>query len=93
VADRHRAIRAYAWPLIVQAAGLASTAGSKLALTAAGRRALSQPPIDTLRQAWRKWINNSILDEFSRVDAIKGQSDRKRLTAVGKTRHTQPRAR
>jgi hypothetical protein len=47
----------------------------------------------TRRQAWRKWINNSILDEFSRVDAIKGQSDRKRLTAVGKTRHTQPRAR
>ena len=75
-------IRAYAWPLIIQAAGLASAAGPKLALTTAGRRALLQPPIDTLRQAWRKWINNSIFDEFSRVDAIKGQSDRKRLTAV-----------
>lgn len=76
------AIRAYAWPVIVQAAGLSSAAGPKLALTAAGRRALSQPSIDTLRQAWRKWINNSIFDEFSRVDAIKGQRDRKRLTAV-----------
>jgi hypothetical protein len=75
-------IRAYAWPLIVQAAGLASAAGSKLGLTAAGRRALSQAPADTLRHAWKKWIANSIFDEFSRVDAIKGQSDRKRLTAV-----------
>lgn len=65
-------IRAYAWPLIIQAAGFASTAGPKLALTAAGRRALLQAPIDTLRQAWRKWINNSIFDEFSRVDAIRG---------------------
>jgi hypothetical protein len=75
-------IRAYAWPLLVQAAGLASAAGSKLALTAAGRRALSQAPIETLRHAWKKWITNSIFDEFSRIDAVKGQSDRKRLTAV-----------
>jgi hypothetical protein len=75
-------IRAYAWPLIVQAAGLASAAGSKLALTAAGRRALSQPPVEMLRHAWKKWTANSIFDEFSRIEAIKGQSDRKRLTAV-----------
>jgi hypothetical protein len=75
-------IRAYAWPLLVQAAGLASAAGSKLALTAAGRRALSQAPAQTLRHVWKKWITNSIFDEFSRIEAIKGQSDRKRLTAV-----------
>lgn len=75
-------IRAYAWPLVVQAAGLASAAGSKLALTAAGRRALSQAPAQILRHAWKKWIANSIFDEFSRIEAIKGQSDRKRLTAV-----------
>jgi hypothetical protein len=75
-------IRAYAWPLIVQAAGLASAAGPKLVLTAAGRRALSQAPSQTLRHAWKKWITNSIFDEFSRIEAIKGQSDRKRLTAV-----------
>ncbi|HEY3383526.1 MAG TPA: hypothetical protein VGK32_17310 [Vicinamibacterales bacterium] len=75
-------IRAYAWPLIVQAAGLASAAGSKLALTAAGRRALSQAPAQILQHAWKKWIANSIFDELSRIEAIKGQSDRKRLTAV-----------
>jgi hypothetical protein len=81
-------IRAYAWPLIVQAAGLASAAGSKLALTTAGRRALSQAPAQTLRHAWKKWITNSIFDEFSRIEAIKGQSDRKRLTAVAGRRET-----
>jgi hypothetical protein len=75
-------IRAFAWPLIVQAAGLASIAGSKLVLTAAGRRALLQPAAETLRHAWKKWVGTSIFDEFSRVDAIKGQSDRKRLTAA-----------
>jgi len=37
-------IRAFAWPLLVQAAGLASIAGSRLALTAAGRRALVRAP-------------------------------------------------
>lgn len=67
-------IRAFAWPVIVQAAGLASIAGSKLVLTAAGRRALVQPAAETLRYAWKKWVGTSIFDEFSRVDAIKGHS-------------------
>jgi len=80
-------IRAFAWPLIVQAAGLASIAGSRLALTAAGRRALGRPAVETLRHAWKKWVGASTFDEFSRVDAIKGQSDRKRLTAVVERRH------
>jgi hypothetical protein len=75
-------IRAFAWPLIVQTAGLASVAGSRLALTAAGRRALGRPAAETLRHAWKKWLGTSAFDEFSRVDVIKGQSDRKRLTAV-----------
>ena len=36
-------IRAFAWPLIVQAGGLAELSGSKLQLTKAGRKALSAP--------------------------------------------------
>ena len=36
-------IRAFAWPLIVQAGGLAQLSGSKLQLTKAGRKALSEP--------------------------------------------------
>jgi len=57
-------IRAFAWPLLLQAAGLASIAGSKLALTAAGRRALGRPAVETLRHAWKKWAGTSIFDEF-----------------------------
>jgi len=46
-----------------------------------------QVSAQTRRHAWKKWIGTSIFDEFSRVDAIKGQSDRKRLTAVAGRRH------
>jgi hypothetical protein len=79
-------IRAFAWPLILQAAGLASVSGSKLSLTPAGRRAMTRPATETLRHAWNKWVGTSTFDEFSRIDAIKGQSDRKRLTAVADRR-------
>lgn len=79
-------MRAFAWPMILQAAGLASVSGTKLALTAAGRRALGRSAVETLRDAWEKWVGTSIFDEFSRIDSIKGQSDRKRLTAVAERR-------
>ncbi|MBI3891487.1 MAG: hypothetical protein HY303_08160 [Candidatus Wallbacteria bacterium] len=75
-------IRAFAWPLLVQAAGLARASGTRLALTPSGRKALSRPAPEVLREVWDAWLRNSSFDEFSRVDAIKGQSDRKRLTAV-----------
>lgn len=78
------AIKAFAWPLLVQAAGLAVASGSRLALTRAGARALTEPPAATLARAWTKWQSSSLLDEFSRVDAIKGQTGRGRrgLTSV-----------
>jgi hypothetical protein len=67
-------IRAFAWPMIVQAAGLATARGGRLALTRKGSEALSAPAHDTLRRAWERWILTDLLDEFSRVEAIKGQS-------------------
>ena len=66
-------IRAFAWPWLLQAGKLAAVRGSKLALTKAGHAALGAPGAETLRRLWQHWIDNSILDEFSRVDAIKGQ--------------------
>ncbi len=76
-------IRAFAWPLLVQAAGLAELSGKKLALTRAGHKALSAPPHETLRTAWRRWLKTKLLDELRRVDAIKGQTGKGRhgLTA------------
>ena len=66
-------IRAFAWPWLVQAAKLAEPHGARLALTKAGRAALSAPPPVTLRRIWQRWLKNTMLDEFSRIDTIKGQ--------------------
>ena len=49
-------IKAYAWPLLVQAAKLAERHGKKLALTKAGRHALGAPAADTLRLTWQRWL-------------------------------------
>ena len=67
-------IRAFAWPCLVQAARLAELRGSKLALTKSGRAALHAPAAKTLRAVWKRWLGNKLLDEFNRVDAIKGQT-------------------
>ncbi len=66
-------IKAFAWPLLVQAGRLAELQGRKLALARAGRKALSTPPAETLRTVWQRWLKSTLLDEFNRVDEIKGQ--------------------
>lgn len=66
-------IKAFAWPMLLQAGGLAHRAGGRLALSPAGVKALSTPPAEVLRGLWRKWVKSTLLDEFNRVDAIKGQ--------------------
>ena len=78
-------IRAFAWPCLLQGARLAELRGSKLALTKTGRAALSAPAADTLRRIWKSWLGSTLLDEFSRVEAIKGQSrgkGRRSMTAA-----------
>ena len=78
-------IRAFAWPCLVQAAKLAELRGSRLALTKSGRAALHAPAAETLRGIWKRWLGNTLLDEFSRVDAIKGQTrgkGRRTMTAA-----------
>jgi hypothetical protein len=79
------AIRAFAWPCILQAAGLVSKAGGKLGLSPAGRKALAQPAQDGIRAAWNKWISTSLFDEFERVEAIRGKQTA-RPTAVADRR-------
>lgn len=78
------AIRAFAWPLLLQAAGLAERAGSRLRLTAAGRKALAGSAGATLRRVWERWLETRLLDELGRIDAIKGQTGKGKrgLTAV-----------
>jgi hypothetical protein len=77
-------IRAFAWPLLIQAGGLAQLSGTKLQLTKAGRKALSEPAAGTIRTLWTKWMNTSIIDELARIDCVKGQTGKGKrgLTAV-----------
>ena len=78
-------IRAFAWPWLVQAARLAEVRGSRLALTKTGRAALGAPPAETLRRLWQRWLKNTLLDEFSRIDDVKGQTrgkGRRAMTAA-----------
>ena len=82
------AIAAYAWPLIVQAGGLAELAGTRLQLTARGRKALSAPPHATVRDLWRRWVSSGVIDEFSRVENIKGQRSTNALSSVSTRRRT-----
>lgn len=76
-------IKAFAWPLLLQAGKLVQFNGKKLALTKAGRNALAAKPAETLRSIWQRWLKSKLLDEFNRVDAIKGQHSKGHpLTAV-----------
>ncbi len=77
-------IKAFAWPLILQAARLAEISGNHLTLTKAGRKALAEPPAQTIRTAWQRWLKTKILDELRRIEVIKGQigAGKRTLTAV-----------
>jgi len=81
-------IRAFAWPLLIQAGGLAHLSGPKLALTRAGRKALGEPAAETIRAMWEKWEDTTIIDELSRIDCVKGQTGKggRGLTAVSSRR-------
>ncbi|CAN5758003.1 hypothetical protein BH23PLA1_BH23PLA1_20140 [soil metagenome] len=80
-------IQAFAWPILLQAAGLAEVAGTRLQLTAAGRKATTTPAHELIRQVWLKWQKSTIVDELNRINAIKGQQAKGRnLTAVAPRR-------
>jgi hypothetical protein len=72
-------IKAFAWPLLMQAGGLATRTGSRLGLSPAGIKAQSARPAEVIRTLWRKWLKTTLLDEFSRIDAIKGQNSAGRV--------------
>jgi hypothetical protein len=80
-------IQPFAWPMLLQAAGLAEAAGTRLQLTAAGRKATTRPAHEVIRQVWQKWLKTTLLDEFNRINVIKGQQAKGRgLTAVAPRR-------
>jgi hypothetical protein len=93
-------IAAFAWPLLLQAGGLAVLArgddpprpprrghdGTRLELGTRGRAALSEPSYQALGALWAKWLNSVSHDEFSRIDVIKGQRRPGTLTSAARRR-------
>ncbi len=73
------ASRTLALVMLVQAARWAAptTAGTKLELTKNGEALLYAPlGPDQVREAWERWIASDLVDELSRIRAIKGQQAR-----------------
>jgi hypothetical protein len=80
-------IQAFAWPVLLQGSGLAKADGSTLKLTNKGKKALNGNFFQIIKDAWGRWQSNKFLDEFSRVDQIKGQkSSRGRTLFAAHTR-------
>ena len=75
-------IASFAWPLLVQAGGLARLEGGRLQLTAKGQTALRKPPAEVIRALWQRWMTHAVIDEFSRIEEIKGQRARNVLSAA-----------
>lgn len=67
-------IRAFAWPLLIQAGGLVQLSGTRLQLNRTGRKALSEPAAATIRKLWEKWVDTAMFDELARIDCVKGQN-------------------
>ena len=66
-------IQAFAWPVLLQGGGLATVEGNALKLNPKGKAALTENLPHTIKDIWAQWRTTELLDEFSRVDAIKGQ--------------------
>ena len=81
-------IRAFAWPLLIQAGGLAQLSRTRLQLTKPGRKALSEPAAGTIRTLWKKWMDTTVFDELARIDCVKGQTGKGKrgLTAASSRR-------
>lgn len=75
-------IASFAWPLLLQAEGLAKLDGTRLQLTTKGHAALRKPAAESIRDLWRRWLTHAVIDEFSRIENIKGQRSRNVLTAA-----------
>jgi len=48
----------------------------------AGIKALNGTPAEVIRQIWSKWLTHGLMDEFSRIDAIKGQTSSGRVMSA-----------
>ncbi len=79
-------IAAFAWPMLLQAGGLVRLAGTGLELTPRGEAALARPSYQALGALWERWLRSVSQDEFSRIEAVRGQRRTGTLTAPARRR-------
>lgn len=77
------AIKGFAWAMILQASKLTNVSAKKLALSNEGRKILNKPAHEIIKNLWQSWQKTTILDEFNRVDEIKGQKPKGRTNLTG----------
>lgn len=71
-------IRAYAWSLLLQEGKMAAYSKGKLSLTKVGTKNLSRPMAEIVKEMLTHWMAQKEIDEFNRIDLIKGQNPRSR---------------
>jgi hypothetical protein len=79
-------IAAFAWPMLLQAGGLARLAGTTLELTPRGEEALARPSYPALGALWDRWMKSVSQDELARIEAIRGQRKPATLTEAARRR-------
>ncbi len=77
------AIKGFAWAMILQASKLTNVSAKKLALSGEGRKILNKPAHEIIKNLWQSWLKTTVLDEFNRVDEIKGQKRKGRTNLTG----------
>ena len=90
--DGGEPIAAFAWPMLLQAGGLARLAGTGLELTPRGEAVLAGPSYQALSELWGRWLKSVSHDELSRIEAIRGQRKPGTLTAAARRRAAVPAA-
>jgi len=77
------AIKGFAWAMILQASKLTNISAKKLALSNEGRKILNKPAHEIIKTLWQSWLKTTLLDEFNRVDEIKGQKRKGKTNLTG----------
>jgi hypothetical protein len=76
-------IKGFAWAMILQASKLTNVSAKKLALSNEGRKILTKPAHEIVKNLWQSWQKTTVLDEFNRVDEIKGQKNKGKSNLTG----------
>lgn len=77
------AIKGFAWAMILQASKLTEVSVKKLVLSAQARKTSNLPAHEIIKNLWQSWLKNTMLDEFNRVDEIKGQKHKGKTNLTG----------